>query len=257
MNSNKPWELKVDSERELDNLYTFIIFCEDEVSEYIYFKWFETSDIKINIINKQKSMMSNVVKAIHYCENNQILTVNNGKYSLELDGIEVWCVYDRDIETDAALVQEKNIEFNISIQTAQDTGINVAWSNDAFELWILLHFKQLNPEDLDVKHRDYYYQELTQIFKDLPNPNIDLQKALSHSSFNYKKDLKQKNNFKDIVRPLILPNTNIAIQRAKELHEYHMVKQNHYEKKPCTLVYSLIERIIEKGGRDVPIEETI
>ena len=54
MEKNKPWEIKVDDTRELNNLYTFIIFCEDEVSEYIYFKWFETSLIKINIINKQK-----------------------------------------------------------------------------------------------------------------------------------------------------------------------------------------------------------
>jgi hypothetical protein len=48
MEKNKPWEIKVDDTRELNNLYTFIIFCEDEVSEYIYFKWFETSLIKIN-----------------------------------------------------------------------------------------------------------------------------------------------------------------------------------------------------------------
>ena len=137
MEKNKPWEIKVDDTRELNNLYTFIIFCEDEVSEYIYFKWFETSLIKINIINKQKSMMSNVVKAINYCQNNQFLIQEDGKYMIESEGIEVWCVYDRDLETDANLIQEKNIEFNLSISTASDTGINVAWSNDAFELWIL------------------------------------------------------------------------------------------------------------------------
>jgi hypothetical protein len=254
MEKNKPWEIKVDDIRELNNLYTFIIFCEDEVSEYIYFKWFETSLIKINIINKQKSMMSNVVKAINYCQNNQFLIQEDGKYLIESEGIEVWCVYDRDLETDANLIQEKNIEFNLSISTASDTGINVAWSNDAFELWILLHFSEVNPLNVLTTERKYYYDQLTEIFKNLPNPNIDLQKALVHASFNYKKDLKQKNNFKDIVRPIILPKTNIAIQRAKALVEYHIQEQNHYDKKPCTLVYKLIERIIEKGGKEIPIE---
>lgn len=254
MEKNKPWEIKVDDTRELNNLYTFIIFCEDEVSEYIYFKWFETSLIKINIINKQKSMMSNVVKAINYYQNNQFLIQEDGKYMIESEGIEVWCVYDRDLETDANLIQEKNIEFNLSISTASDTGINVAWSNDAFELWILLHFLEVNPLNILTKERKYYYDQLTEIFKNLPNPNIDLQKALIHASFNYKKDLKQKNNFKDIVRPIILPKTNIAIQRAKALFEYHIQEQNYYNKKPCTLVYKLIERIIEKGGKEIPSE---
>ncbi len=254
MDKDKPWELKVDDTRELDNLYTFVIFCEDEVSEYLYFKWFETSKIKINIINKQKSMMSNVVKAINYCQNNQFLIHEDGKYIIEADGIEVWCVYDRDLETDVNLIQEKNIEFNLSISTAIDTGINVAWSNDAFELWILLHFTEVDPKNTNTIERKYYYNKLTEIFKNLPNPNVDLQKALVHQSFNYKKDLKQKNNFKDIVRPLILPKTNIAIQRAKDLVEYHLDKQNHFDKKPCTLVFKLIESIIEKGEKEIPNE---
>jgi hypothetical protein len=254
MENNKPWDIKIDDIRELDNLYTFIIFCEDEVSEYIYFKWFETSLIKINIINKQKSMMSNVVKAINYCQNNQFLTQDEGRYFIDTEGIEIWCVYDRDLEIDGNLIQEKNIEFNLSISIANDTGINVAWSNDAFELWVLLHFEEINPNDPETTERKYYYNKLTEIFKGLPNPNIDLQKALIHDSFNYKKDLKQKNNFKEIVRPLILPKTNIAIQRAKLLIEYHIDKQNNFEKKPCTLVYKLIESIIEKGGKVIPNE---
>ncbi len=254
MNKINPWELKTDEERKSDNLYTFIIFCEDEVSEYLYFKWFETSEIKINIIKNQKSMMSNVVKAITYCENNQFLIQDKGKFILEPNGIEVWCVYDRDIETNLSLIQEKNIEFNLSISNAINIGINVAWSNDAFELWVLLHFIDVNPDDIATTKRKYYYDQLTEIFKSLPNPNIDLQKALSHATFGYKKDLKQKNNFKDIVRPLLFPKTNFAIERSKKLVDYHLATQNNFDKKPCTLVYKLIENIIEKGGKNIPIE---
>ena len=40
---DKPWELKVEDKRSFDTLFTFIIFCEDENSEPIYFKSFERS----------------------------------------------------------------------------------------------------------------------------------------------------------------------------------------------------------------------
>lgn len=246
---DKPWEFKSDDTRLPDVLYTFIIFCEDEVSEYIYFKWFETSLIKINIINRQKSMMSNVIKAIAYCEENGILIKDKTKYTLNVQDLEIWCVYDRDQDSNSQDAQEKNIEFNVSILTAEEHGINVAWSNDAFELWILLHFIDIDHNDPKYYERKHYYDQLTEIFKTHSAPNDELKKALVHASFSYKKDLKQKNNFKEIVRPEIIINTNVAIERAKKLVEIHKLKSNYFDMKPCTMVFKLIESIIEKGGK--------
>lgn len=48
----------------------------------------------------------------------------------------VWCVFDRD-NWDAG-------EFNGAIQRAVSQGIQVAYSNQAFELWYLLHFHFYN-----------------------------------------------------------------------------------------------------------------
>ena len=50
----EPWNLKEDDSRTADSLPTFVIFCEDEVSESTYLKYFETSLIKVNLIERQK-----------------------------------------------------------------------------------------------------------------------------------------------------------------------------------------------------------
>lgn len=246
---NNPWDLKIDDDRTSNNLYTFIIFCEDETSEYHYFKWFETNLIKVNVIRKQKSMLTNVKKAITYCTNNEILKYNNSKYTIETDGIEIWCVYDRDIENNPVQIAENDNEFNLSIDLAEQSDIRVAWSNDAFELWILLHLMDIDPLIEETKSRIYYYEKLTDYFKNLENPNTDLTKALAHASFSYKKDLKSKNNFLNIVRNEILPYTNTAISRSKELHRIQSIKTNHFEKKPCTLVHNLVINLISRTLR--------
>lgn len=246
-----PWELKSDDERSSDSLYTFIIFCEDEISEFYYFKWFETDLIKVNIINRQKSMLTNVTKAITYCSENEILIYDDEKYKLEQEGIEIWSVYDRDIESNPTQIVEKNNEFNISIRTAKENCINVAWSNDAFELWIMLHLNDV-PNHVTMHSRNAYYDFLTDYFKTHPNPNEDLLRALRHASFSYKKDMKHRDNFTNIVRGEILPFTTLAIERSRKLLESHCKTPHYYDKKPCTTVHLLVERLLETGMKNLP-----
>ena len=45
---------------------------------------------------------------------------------------EIWCVFDRDS------FPAQN--FNRAFQIAQSHGISMAWANEAFEIWYLLHF---------------------------------------------------------------------------------------------------------------------
>ena len=250
---NNAWDLKTDDHRTSDTLYTFVIFCEDEVSEYHYFKWFETSSIKVNIIGKQKSMLANVKKAITHCVKDGILAFKDNKYVLEVSGIEIWCVYDRDSESNPNEIIERNNEFNLAISSAEQNDVNVAWSNDAFELWVLLHLMKIDPMSEDAKKRTYYYDCLTEYFKNHSNPNVDLMKDLSYPTFSYKKDLKSKTNFISFARNEILPNTQIAIERSIQLFEITKDKVNHYEKNPCTLVHNLVGSLLEKGGKEIPI----
>ena len=138
---------------------------------------------------------------------------------------------------------------------AERKGIKVAWSNDAFELWILLHFNEINPDLPENKLRKTYYDNLTQIFRNLSEKNEYLTKALQHTSFNYKKDLKRESNFRYIVRPEIIPNTSLAIQRAKTLEAHYSNDQPNHEKAPCTMVHHLVEALLLAGGKSIA-EET-
>ncbi|NDV60595.1 RloB family protein [Bacteroides sp. 519] len=250
-----PWELKTDNDRTADRLYTFIVFCEDQVSESIYIKCFETENIKINTITNQKSMFDNVMRTLDYCRNNDILKKNNDAYYLDADSIEIWCVFDRDTShdgtiTDASKMSLEDLAFDESIQLAQRNGINVAWSNDAFELWILLHLEDVDPCDTQTHHRTYYYNRLTDLFANLENPPQDLVKLMQYVTLSYKKDLKREKHFPNIVLPIITPYISVAVERAKNLQEFHDVNTSHCEKKPCTLMHHLIESIRLKGGKD-------
>jgi hypothetical protein len=244
----KPWDLKTEDKRVADSLPNFIIICEDEVSEPIYLHYFHTSKIKVNYVKNQKSMMTNVINAIHHCEENGLTTHIDGEHCME-EGTQVWCVFDRDKEETAEKVRKGDITFNESLETAKRRGIKVAWSNDAFELWVLLHFEDVN---LDSKHRINYYDRLTEIFRALPNPNEDLKKVLVHNSYSYKRNLKSENNFRDIVRSVIVGKTKEAIERAKVLENNYQNKNlQEHEKSPCTLVYHLVEELIRLGGKEI------
>jgi len=248
----KPWEIKSSDIRVADNLPTFIIFCEDEVSEPTYFKFFETTKIKVNPIKKQDSKITNVIKTICYCQSNGLMQENDGLMFLETENIQIWCVFDRDIETNALEIQRENISFDESIVIANEKGFNVAWSNDAFELWILLHFEDVDLTNTEHKKRDFYYKRLTEIFKNLPDKNQNLINALKHGTFSYKKDLKSENNFRNIVRTEITGKTNDAITRAKIIEEHHtLLNLSNHDKSPCTLVHHLVEELIRLGGKTI------
>jgi hypothetical protein len=57
---------------------------------------------------------------------------------------QVWCVFDRNSWTIE--------DFNNAIKKANDQGFKVAYSNEAFELWYVLHFEFLNT---GIPRRDY------------------------------------------------------------------------------------------------------
>lgn len=248
---SNPWDIKSDDSRKEDSLPTFIIFCEDKVSEPIYFKYFETAKIKVIPIGPQKDKIANVFNAIKYCIDNGYMETRDGVSQLICENPMIWCVYDRDIEVSATKNQIDNISFNESIEIAKAKGFNVAWSNDAFELWVLLHFEDVDVNNDVYKHRQAYYNRLNEIFKALPDPNADLVKALNYKSFTYEVTFKHEDNFRNIVRPEIVSKTSDAIERAKRIEAHFADKDilNH-QKAPCTMVHHLVEELIRLGGKE-------
>lgn len=246
----EPWNIRSNNGREADTLITFIIFCEDETSEPIYFQFFETERIKINPIGGQKSKIDNVMKAINHCLNEGLMEYDaDHTPKLLADNPIVWCVFDRDKESADNELQAGNTSFMQALQSARNGGIKVAWSNDSFELWVLLHFEPVDPREDQNHHRNRYYDRLTAIFRSLPKPSDDLAKCRSHASFSYRSDLKGEKHFRSIVRPLMVGGIKTAIERAKELDEHHPSTVLECEKMPCTMVYELVEELLHHGGK--------
>ena len=106
----------------------FLIVCEGEKTEPNYFRSFpvDTKVIKLDIKGEGKNTKSLVEKAIE---------LKNGSESDETD--RFWCVFDRDKNPKNP---NDSQNFNSAITLARNNGIDVAYSNDAFELWYLLHF---------------------------------------------------------------------------------------------------------------------
>jgi len=112
----------------------FLIVCEGEKTEPNYFNSFRVP--KCVVIGVGANTVSLVKKAIEL----------KSKDSYE----QVWCVFDRD----SFPVQN----FNNALALAKKNKIEVAYSNEAFELWYILHFHYHDA----ATSRDDYKQILSQ-----------------------------------------------------------------------------------------------
>ncbi len=97
---------------------TILIVCEGENTEPSYFRQFKLSTATIRPIGEGYNTVSLVNRAIQLS--------SESKYE------QVWCVFDKD--------DFDNTHFNNAIQIAQANNFGVAYSNQAFEYWIILHF---------------------------------------------------------------------------------------------------------------------
>ncbi|MEC4985872.1 MAG: RloB family protein, partial [Oscillatoria sp. PMC 1076.18] len=101
----------------------FLIVCEGTKTEINYFESFRVprTVIKVEGVGKNPSKVVNTAKELQERE--------------DYDYDQVWCVFDRDNWTPQ--------DFNNAIADAEKKGFNVAYSNEAFELWYVLHFEFL------------------------------------------------------------------------------------------------------------------
>lgn len=123
-----------------------------------------------------------------------------------------WLVIDKD--------NFKNIQYLIS--TAKRQGVQVAYSNPCFELWILLHYEYLETEI-----------SIQNCIKKLEH-HIGRQKNLKR--YKYEKNDTNLYNY-------IYANRSAAVRRAKKLMEYWQSKGelNPDRNNPSTNIFSLIE----------------
>ncbi len=102
----------------------FLIVCEGKKTEPYYFKSFRVPKAVVSI----EGAAGDPTRLV----NSAYKLANEDEYD------QVWCVFDRD---EGAWTAQN---FNNALQNAKTYGFQVAYSNECFELWYILHFEFLN-----------------------------------------------------------------------------------------------------------------
>jgi hypothetical protein len=118
----------------------FLIVCEGEKTEPNYFRSFRVPK-NVAEINVQ-GLGENLSKLVESAK----------ELNKQDDYDQVWCVFDRNSWTIE--------DFNNAIKNADAQEFKVAYSNEAFELWYVLHFEFLNT----AIPRSDYLRKLTSLF---------------------------------------------------------------------------------------------
>jgi hypothetical protein len=185
------------------------LICEGSETEIRYFKQFRSRGCNIDIIpipSQYKSADRLVQKAR--------ATMGNNPYYPD-DGDIIWCVFDRDDNTNEMLAKAKRI--------AMKEGYQIAFSNPSFEVWFLLHFhNQTAPvEDCDAaikllkqKGRLEQYEKNKDVYEQLkPLQSIAIERAKKRIS-----DLEEE-------RQKVISRQSNPVTTVAELVEYLNSKQ--------------------------------
>jgi hypothetical protein len=195
----------------------FLIVCEGEKTEPNYFKGFPKRIGKIvydiQFDGGGISTLKVVEKAI------ELRDKSTQKYD------RVWAVFDRD--------SFKASSFNSAILKAAANGIECAWSNQAFELWYLLHFhNRVTP-----MHRDEYKKAI--------------ENAINEKIKNKKNLFKNAPDMFAILDKY--GNQEQAIKWASDLKE-NFEGEDFANFNPSTQVFRLVEELI---GKSLKLNEEI
>lgn len=209
---NKAWNKKAQpTAYRIDSIAknkTILIVCEGQ-TEKLYFDAFPVLGVTVKAMDLKGQTKLKLIASTQEI----IAYINDAE-------LEVWCVFDMDIKRGA----EEFADFDNAIFKARQLGYKVAYSNDCFELWFYLHYKQTNAQHL----RAFYFREIGKFF-----------------GMDYAKEGK-KYNFSLKLYSRLLSDANSsqqnAIARAKTLFE----DQKHlpfHAQNPVTTVYELVEEL--------------
>lgn len=190
---------------------TFLIVCEGENTEPSYFSQFRLSSATIK--GEGKNTITLVEKTI--------MLKNENDYD------QVWCVFDRDPGSFSAN------NFNRAIEIARNNSIGIAYSNQAFEYWIILHFEDHQGGGID--RNDY---------NDIINSYVTPLGAYYDGNGRKIIDEKLFDLLNGIDTITNKPRRELAIKRAKRNYD----KFDHISpatEESSTTVYLLVEEIIK------------
>jgi hypothetical protein len=192
----------------------FLIICEGEKTEPNYFEALK-KDLPIGTLVVADMTIKGTGRNTESLVDFTLKFRQNSNRKFD----RVWAVFDRDSFTED--------QFNNAIIKAEANEISCAWSNEAFELWFLLHFQFVNNSMSRKDYQSFFEREI---------------KRVSGKVYTYKKnDINTYSILKE------LGNQAQAIIWAKQLRDLYD-DSKHADHNPCTLVYKLIEELFNPAG---------
>lgn len=194
---------KKSKSREVDTnakLRRFLLVCEGEETEPNYFEALKNT------------LPTNMIKIDIHGEGKNTLALVNCAIKKRITDVEKWVIFDKDDCPDK--------DFNAAIKLAEKNDIKCAWSNQAFELWFILHFEDF----ASGLHRNTYKEKISSSLKKYDN------------KFKYEKNM----NMYELLQKY--GDEKKAITRAKKLREKQENK-NYATHNPCTTVDILVETL--------------
>ena len=186
------------------------IICEGKETETLYFKHFRTRNCLVDVVP-----ISSKHKAAEHLVKHAKALISQSDYYPK-DGDQLWCVFDRDDNTDEELLA--------ATEWAQSHGYRIAYSNPAFEYWYLLHFEK----------RNGYLRDCDSVIEILKNKGYLAGYEKSTDVFAQLKDHQQE-----------------AVQRAEErtarLENDHVTLVSR-DSNPVTTVHKLVEFLNSQSG---------
>jgi len=205
-----------------------IIACEDSVSSPTYFQM-----IIDKLIEEKKVTPNSIVIVPHDGHTHPTGVLNNLK-KYNTNGLSYkdyeykWIVIDRDSEYRGGGHTKEDFKntLNNAKNKRKDLHIDVAYSNDSFELWYLLHFDYRDTAIM----RDEIIKKVIENLKEL--------EPYKFARLN-EDNIKEKNYTKYIFETLLPYQTN-AVQNAKKLLVSYGNDHKPEDDNPSTTVHKLV-----------------
>ncbi len=197
-----------------------LIVCEGTKTEPNYFEAFAETQRGIFVYDIEVEGLGRGTKEV---VEKAISLKNKNNYD------RVWAVFDKD--------DFPSKDFNEAITIGQNNGVEVAWSNEAFELWYLYHFQNVTTG----VSRKHYEEKISDAVNSSP-------KYKSRKKYKYAK--KDPDNYR-IMTTYGSVDSALRFAEAKHL-EY--TDSRYANQNPCTTVYRLVRQLL---GKDRELNEEL
>ena len=194
----------LDRQQDRRDAKLFIVATEGKETEKQYFRIFNNSRIKVEILATTEDGKSSPEYVLEH------LDIFKERYDLDEDDM-LWLVSDVD--------RWGAKKLSSVCSQARQKGYNLAISNPCFEVWLTLHFEDINNQD---RTCDNFKARLRTILGSYNGSNLDISA--------YKQNIEN------------------AVNRAKNLHQ---ISQQDWPPTLGTHVYRLVEILQESLDKDL------